>query len=49
MKTHYHCSQCNIYFYEENVPNINRVHYECGSSARVIKYFSDAESQEEKE
>jgi len=49
MKTHYYCTNCNIYFYEEKLPNINRVHYECGSSASIIKHFSDVESQEEEE
>lgn len=39
-----------MHFYEEEKqPNINRLHYECGLSARIIKYFSDAEDQEKKE
>lgn len=46
MKTYYYCERCNIHFYEEKIPNINRVHYECGSSARVVKFSSEAESPE---
>ncbi len=48
MKSHYYCKKCDIYFYEEDkFPNINRIHFECGSRAKLLKYFPELEKKEE--
>ncbi len=47
MKTHYYCDSCKVVFIEEDkIPNLNRIHYECGSRIRIIKHTPEKEEEE---
>ena len=38
MKTHYYCQLCKSDFYEDKIANLNRIHFLCGSPARIVKF-----------
>ena len=47
MKTIYECRRCNEIFKTENeLPNINRVHFVCGKGARILKFLAEFELED---
>ncbi|MDO8664887.1 MAG: hypothetical protein Q7K44_05105 [Candidatus Liptonbacteria bacterium] len=48
MKTHYYCKSCDMFFWDEKEPpNINRLHYKCGSHAKLLNHIPETESEED--
>ncbi len=46
MVTVYYCKKCDSFFSEEKIPNINKIHRECGDSARVVRHYAKHEKDE---
>lgn len=48
MKSHYYCGKCDSFFFEEeDKPNMNRIHFKCGSHAKLLKHIIENKSDED--
>jgi hypothetical protein len=45
METEYYCKECGVYFIEESLPNINKIHKRCGKAARIVSHRKKEEAE----
>ena len=46
METEYYCGECEVYFTEESLPNMNKVHKRCGNLTRIVSHRKKEEESE---